>query len=877
MASIIRISILADAANAVRGLRATSTQAGLTAQQMRVLDRQVKKLDGQRVQVGFDAKGFAQGTAQIIAANLALDRIRKGLPDLSFGLTGVANKLALIAAAALAATAATGPLVAVGTALGVAFGAAAAGVALFGAAAVPVLKEVTEGVKKYNTAQDALKKAQATGNAKAVVTAQKNMAAALATLTPLQRESAKQLIAMQDAWAKISDSQAPTVLGIISKAAGTLNRVIPKLAPAIGAMGKAISGVSGAAFEGLEKAATPFAKFITTQGVPAFKLLSGIIGNLLPTVGHLAQAFAPLGNEILAKLAPLTATLRSIDFTPFARSARDLLPVVSSLLGNLAGAVGNLLKAVAPLARPVLQGLSDIGGILKTALGGPELRSFISNIAKIVPAVAPIVAVVVPAFLKFADIISGQVLALVPKLLPIVHQLADVFINVLTGLSPLLGPLLDLIAILVSFIPVVFPVITALRDALLPVFAVLDKALVELKPSLTEIITAFSSMFRPISAILITIIKMAPILLASLVPAFVALVGVVNSVLIELRPLFPVIGKIIATLATGLTPVIQAIATAVPPIAAALVSLAAPVAGFVAALVPLFPVIAQIISALAVGLVPVIQAVAAVMPTVIAAVVPLVPELIKILQSVIPLIQPLSELAVLLITVLTPIMIRLLAPITDLARLLGQVLPGSVAVVSRVIREVTSIIRDMANMFNAVPGLASRFADLANRVISYIGDLPRRLFEIAGNVIDGFVSGIRSRFDQVRQVFNDLTGRIPSWKGPPARDRKLLADNGKLIMGSLIAGIESKVPDLRSQLGGVSSLIQGGISATADIGLSRVGSLPITLGSAQAAPPVQVNINVAPGADAAEVGRQAVNAIEAYERRTGRRRLAPAL
>ena len=878
MASTIRISILADAANAVRGLRTTGAEANRTGRQLTSLQRQVARLEAQNVNINVKAKGFKQAVAEIVTANLALDRIRKGLPDLSFGLTGVANKLALIAAGALAATAASLPLVAAMVAIGAALGGAALGVGLFAAVALPTFKAVTTAVGEYNTASHAYDRAKSIGDTKAMTKAQKQMASSLGALTPMQRAAALQTIAMNKAWDALSNSAAPTVLRIISTAAGTLARIIPRLTPAIDAMAKAFEDVSSDAFEGLSKSVTPIVGFITGQGAPAFTKLAAIIGNLLVVVGHIATAFAPLGNVILARLTPLTAALRSINFDALAKSASTLLPLVGRLLGNLGGALGNLVKSAAPLAGPVLKGLGDIAGILKAAFGGPEIKQFVANIAKIVPAVAPIIAVLVPTFLKFADIVSGQLVLLVPKLLPLVQQMADVFVNVLTGVSPLLAPLLDLVGVLVSFLPVIFPIVTALREALIPVVKTVGAALIQLQPSVAIVIGALATLLQPVSQIIVALLKIVPVLVTALIPAFTVVATTIGQVLTALLPMFPVLTRIVEALSAGLQPVISALGAALPQIVTALEPLIQSLLDIAVAALPIIPPLSKLAVALVQALLPsvllltpalvqVADVIAKAMPAAIAVLTPVLSALTWLVGSPVFQVFQASFLAIL----------ALVGAVKALSLVFKFLWAAAVTVVGwfRNLRDATVAVFGTVQTFFLA--LANAIIDFRNRVVATVSGLIQRFKDIASAIIQGFIDGVRAGFDKVRGVFTDLTDKIASWKGPPARDAKLLHDNGKLILGSLINGIRSQVPALKSQLAGVSSLIQGGVAAKANVDLSATGRVPVTAlaASGAAAPGIIININVAQGADPAEAGRQAVSAIEAYERRTGRRRLMP--
>jgi phage-related protein len=690
VASTIRISILADAANAIRGLRNTGQGADGASARLAVLQRRVDAVNGKKVDVSVSTHGFTETVAAIVTADLVLDRFRKGMPDLSLGLTRVADKLALIAAGALAATAAMLPLAAATLAVGAAVGAAVLGIGLFAAIAVPTLQTVTKAVQQYNTASLAYDQAKAIGDTKAMASAQQKMAGILGALTPLQRGVAEQVIGMNQAWNALSASQAPIVLAIISNAVGTLRSILPKLTPAITAVDDAIRGISSSAFAGLAKAVTPIVNLITSQGVPALKSLAAIVFNLLPVVLNLVTAFAPLGNTILSRLAPLSAALRGFNFDGLAKSATTLLPLVGTLLGNLGGALANLVKAAAPLAGPVLAGLGAIAGTLKTAFGGPEIKVFVANIAKIVPAVAPIVAVLVPAFLKFADIISGQLVVLVPQLLPIVKQLASVFVNVLTGLSPLLPALLGLIGVVASFLPVLYPLIVAFRDAMIPVVNAVSGALVALRPSFALIVAALKTLLAPIAKLLTSIVPLVPLLIGALVPAFIVVTGAVGQFLTMLTPLLPALTPIIAALVTGLTPVLAALG--------------------------------------------------AVMPQVVAAVGQLVPPLLGIAVALLPILPPISQLATALIGALVPAAVALVPPLTDIANVIAQALPGAIRILLPVFSTLTGFVKDPAFLLLAgtIGGIVLAVKawgvaqNIANGVIKAAAEV-QRLYTLAVN------------------------------------------------------------------------------------------------------------------------------------------------
>jgi phage-related protein len=160
-------------------------------------------------------------------------------------------------------------------------------------------------------------------------------------------------------------------------------------------------------------------------------------------------------------------------------------------------------------------------------------------------------------------------------------------------------------------------------------------------------------------------------------------------------------------------------------------------------------------------------------------------------------------------------------------------------------------------------------------VIGAVLGMIARFTDIGKQIIDGFIDGITSGFDRVKDLLGKLTDKLPDWKGPASRDRTLLKDSGRLIMSGLIAGIRSQESALKRTLTGVSGLIQGGIAATPTVALAgTVAVSPTALKGG--ATTYNVHVSVPPTVDSAEVGRQVVRAIEAHERQTGRTRLVRA-
>lgn len=114
----------------------------------------------------------------------------------------------------------------------------------------------------------------------------------------------------------------------------------------------------------------------------------------------------------------------------------------------------------------------------------------------------------------------------------------------------------------------------------------------------------------------------------------------------------------------------------------------------------------------------------------------------------------------------------------------------------------------------AAEGLWGWLRSIGGAVVGVFWDAGSWLLNIGSQIIDGLVSGIRSAFHKVTDVLGSLSGLIPSWKGPPARDAVMLVGAGQMIMGGLVKGLKSGYGDVQDFLGGVSTDISGMSGAT---------------------------------------------------------------
>lgn len=144
-----------------------------------------------------------------------------------------------------------------------------------------------------------------------------------------------------------------------------------------------------------------------------------------------------------------------------------------------------------------------------------------------------------------------------------------------------------------------------------------------------------------------------------------------------------------------------------------------------------------------------------------------------------------------------------------------------------------------------IGGLAGGISGGWVQVTSFLGGIPGKIAAFFGgagswlvgagkNIINGLISGIKSAFNAVKSTLSNLTSLLPSWKGPPSTDAKLLTANGKLIMQSLVDGLSSGFKPVQSLLGGITNEIGGAFSDPALLSGMQVSGADITAAGSSA-------------------------------------------
>jgi hypothetical protein len=180
--------------------------------------------------------------------------------------------------------------------------------------------------------------------------------------------------------------------------------------------------------------------------------------------------------------------------------------------------------------------------------------------------------------------------------------------------------------------------------------------------------------------------------------------------------------------------------------------------------------------------------------------------------------------------------------------LLLAILTGPIGIAVLLITKNWDTIK--AGATAAVDWVTGRF----DALVAFVTGLPDRISSAARGAFDGIRDAFTATLDAMIEAWNRLSFRIP--------------------------GVDSHIPGV-GVIGGftldtpnIPLLARGGIVTSPTLAMiGEAGPEAVVPLDRLGGNTYQVNVYVAPGADPAEVGRQTIRSIEAYERSTGRRRL----
>lgn len=147
------------------------------------------------------------------------------------------------------------------------------------------------------------------------------------------------------------------------------------------------------------------------------------------------------------------------------------------------------------------------------------------------------------------------------------------------------------------------------------------------------------------------------------------------------------------------------------------------------------------------------------------------------------------------------------------------------------------------------------FGKIPSWIVNALGDTNRILLDAGKRIIEGFLNGLKSAFESVKNFVGGITDWIKANKGPLPYDKRLLNPAGVAIMQGLLGGLESQRGKVIGFMQGLTDTIANGINtagsdiANANMTLSANSSVGMAAAAASAVTsPAGVSPAIAPPA-----------------------------
>jgi TP901 family phage tail tape measure protein len=155
-----------------------------------------------------------------------------------------------------------------------------------------------------------------------------------------------------------------------------------------------------------------------------------------------------------------------------------------------------------------------------------------------------------------------------------------------------------------------------------------------------------------------------------------------------------------------------------------------------------------------------------------------------------------------IVTVVMAIYTAVISKLTALQDLWSSILNRIRTIASSVWNSITSTISNAINgaklaVERAIVAVYNIISGIQGKIMGVLSGAGRWLWDAGTNIVRGLIDGIKSMIGSVKDTLSGLTNLLPSWKGPPARDKVLLHGAGQLIIEGLVNGMNSRFTDVQ--------------------------------------------------------------------------------
>ncbi|MDT0473012.1 hypothetical protein RM863_12845 [Streptomyces sp. DSM 41014] len=616
---------------------------------------------------------------------------------------------------------------------------------------------------------------------------------ALKALSPEARQFAKAVHAASPALEKLQQGVQDKVFdGLAEKLTRTGRTVLPifrrELLSTADTLNRMGGGVLDAA-RGLGKeGALGQALGSASKGL---RNLSGVPGVVVTALGRIGAAAGPSFEKLTSAAGKgaekvgekLGEAFKSGALQKAIEQAIGLVGELFDVVGNVGRIFGTVFSAAQTSGGGLVGTLKEITGAIADAVATPEvqggLTALFSTMSTLATTVGPLLGQALQAL--------GPVLeALGPPAETLIEALGDGLSPIIDALGPVLvtaaGAVGDLVEAAAPLLPVVGDLAAKLLPALTPLLESCGDVFTEMAPVIAEVAGILSETLSPVLDQLPGLVQPFADTLAEMAAT---ILPVLLDLLVQLAPSAASLGMSFA-----------AVLEAAAPLLAVLAELSMEqLAGLLEAAGPVLDILIKIAAFLAGDLATALTDIA----------IPAISALADVLSGDFESAADNAEAAA------SGLVDHVVGVFTDLPGLAADALSP---LASRLLAEGNKAGQSLSDAMDKYTGMAVRAVGrLPGQAADALSGIGGALVSAGQDLISGLISGITSKIPSVRSVLSGLTNSLPDWKGPKAKDAKILTPAGRLLIEGLIKGIDGTTAKLRSRLESITKALPANVKS----------------------------------------------------------------